>query len=354
MKLFKQILLGIVVIVMPIAASAQEVCGIEGVTYNNLFKNGFEALLLAAQQKATTEHKAPSSVDMGRPMGIAPVPYGGTPTITITDPASSGSIAGRTLQLRGTISGPINTGVSVNGIPAFVQGNQFVTPLLTLPSSGSTSMTATATTLDGATATDSKTLTASASNGVRLISPKPAEFFNRPVKFALEVDSAISIQQLTVDFNGDGTPEFTGTDPLLVPNTYTYAQPGFYTAEARITTNQSTILVSKTIHAANDVTELRTRACSVYGALRARLIANDVLGAINVFPADNRSLYQAMFNALGSNRPVFAGRLGTIATGLLSLHGASMTVITTDEGQPQAYRVRIEQGGDGVWRIEEL
>jgi hypothetical protein len=98
----------------------------------------------------------------------------------------------------------------------------------------------------------------------------------------------------------------------------------------------------------------RTRVCSVYGVLRARLNTNDVAGAIQVFQQESRATYEAFFNALGSNRPVFSMRMGTIATGLLTIIDASMTVITTNQGQARAYRVRFGQGADGVWRIEEM
>ena len=343
-------------------ANAQEICGVQGVGYNSLFKNGFEALLSAAA--ATTEtpknitqpSKVLSVISLGSPVGFAPVANGGTPTILITSPSANGSIVGRTLQIRGTLTGPINTGVSVNGVPAYVQENQFVTSLITLPATGQTTLTATATTLDGAIATDAITVSPGPGNGVIFTSAKRAEYTNRAVNFAFSLDPTITVQSITVDFNGDGTPEFTGSNPSLVPTAYTYTQSGVFTAEARVTTvgPNSQVLVSKTIIGAIDIVDHRTRVCSVYGALRARLTANDVPGAIKVFPQESRATYEALFNALGTNRPVFATRMGTIATGLLTLIDASMTIVTTNQAQTRAYRVRFAQGADGVWRIEEM
>lgn len=340
-------------------SAAQEVCGLEGIAYNNMFKNGFESgsQTNASSQSPRTESAEAAAAqrwNTAKPLAIAPIPDGGTPTISITEPASDGPISGRTFQIRGTVTGPINTGVSVNGIPAFVQNNQFSTPVLTLPEAGNTTFTATARTLDGATATAVQTHSASSPTGVQFIAGKAGEFYSRPVRFALTINPTLTVQQLTVDYNGDGTPEFTGTDPSLAPGSYTYTQPGIYTAIARVTTVQAGLLETRTIHAALDGAELRTRACSVYGALKARLNANNVAAAILVFPADTRPLYEATFNALGANRPQFASRLGTIATGLLTLQTASLTVVTTDEPQPKSYRIRIAQGSDGVWRIEEM
>ncbi len=335
-------------------AGAQEVCGLQGVTYNNMFRNGFEANTPGSAVQKTDQTELLGLWNFDKPIAIAPIPSGGSPAITITEPASSGPIPGHFVQLRGTVSGPINTGVSVNGIPAHVQNNEFVTPILTLSESGPTTFTATATTLDGATASVGQIHDSVAANGVRLTANKTAEFPNRPVRFSLTVDPALAIQQITVDFDGDGTPEFTGANPLLLPATYTYSQPGIYTAEARVTTASAGVLTSTQTHVAVDVVELRIRACSVYGALRTRLTANDVAAAILVFPGEHRPLYEATFNALGTNRPVYAGRLGTIATGLLTPLSASLTVITTDEAPPQAYRIRVVQASDGVWRIEEM
>lgn len=341
---------------VPMVVSAQEICGLQSVAYNNPAKNGFEVLLLAAQQSASAPkpHDATkATLNLGPPAGFAPIPSGGTPTITITQPAS-GAISGRKLQMFGMITGPVNTGVMVNGFPAHVQGNQFVTPILTLPATGTTTLTATATTLDGATASASLDVTAGTENGIRLMSAKVAEFSNRPVDFSVTINPSVVVTQITVDFNGDGVAEFTGTDPSLIPAFYTYPQPGIYTAELRVTQAVGQPLISKVTVAAIDIVELRTRACSVYGALRARLTANDVPAAIRVFPEENRARYEVMFNALGSNRPIFASRLGTIATGILTLQDANLSVITTENGQPRAYSVRFAQANDGVWRIEGL
>jgi hypothetical protein len=337
---------------------AQEICGLTGVGYTNLFKNGFEVLLATTANRVKASDKnapAKSNIDLGLPMGMAPIPNGGSPTIVITDPPADGVITGKRLQVRGSITGPVNTGVAINGVPAYIQGNQFVSRTLTLPV-GNTILIATATTMDGASATTSRTVTTSAESALQFKSQKVAEFSNKVAKFDLQVGGAISVQSITADFNGDGTPEFSGSNPALVPRVFQYTSPGIYTAEIKIVTMPpgSQTIVAKTIVGAIDIVSLRTQACSVYGALRTRIAANDVAGAVNVFPQENRPPYTAFLNDLGANRPIFAGRLGTIATGLLSLDDANLTLITIENGQPNGYRLRVAQGRDGVWRIEDL
>ena len=355
----KKILLIIAPLLIPSIGFPQEICGLQNVSYNNVFKNGFEQLIAAAsakELKVKSNASKSAQPDLGAPMGMAPIPNGGTPTITITSPAANGILVGRKLQIRGTITGPINTGVSVNGVAAYVQGNQFSTSILTLPSTGAIAITALAKTLDGAVANATRMMSAGPENGVVFTSAKPAEYTNRPVSFNLSVQPSIVIQQVSVDFNGDGIAEFTGSNPSLIPSSYTYAQPGVFSAEATVVTAppNSQTFTSKAIIAAIDIVDHRIRVCSVYGTLRQRLTANDVAGAIRVFPQENRPQYEALFNALGTNRPVFATRMGTIATGLLTLTDANMTVITNSAGTTSAYKVRFAQGADGVWRIEDM
>jgi hypothetical protein len=158
-------------------------------------------------------------------------------------------------------------------------------------------------------------MSAGPENGVVFTSAKPAEYTNRPVSFNLFVQPSIVIQQVSVDFNGDGIAEFTGANPSLVPSSYAYAQPGVFSAEATVVTAppNSQTFTSKAIIAAIDIVDHRIRV-----------------------------------------RPVFATRMGTIATGLLTLTDANMTVITNSAGTASAYKVRFAQGADGVWRIEDM
>ena len=100
-----------------------------------------------------------------------------------------------------------------------------------------------------------------------------------------------------------------------------------------------------------DVVTQRERACAVYGALRTALAANDLEASLRPFTTHQQEALRPIVTALGSNRAVFAARLGTIANGVIGLHGAELTILRTEEGLPVAYPLGIAAGADGVWRI---
>ena len=146
------------------AATAQEICGLASVQYNLMHSDGFEgqqALNAASAQPSGSEAQpAPNAKAqtspvsaLGTPLGYAPkIAKGVAPTITIVSPSNAATLLGRTFEIRGTFTGPVNTGVSINGSPARTFGNQWVaTPIR--PPSGPFTISAIATAYDGATAT---------------------------------------------------------------------------------------------------------------------------------------------------------------------------------------------------------
>ena len=152
-----------------------------------------------------------------------------------------------------------------------------------------------------------------------------------------------------IDFDGDTVNDYDGPLPA-VPKQFTYAAPGFYTARVSATVDGALVSADATVVAA-DVVVQRQRACSVYGALREALAADDLEASLRTFAVPKQEAFRPFFTSLGSNRTVFATRLGTIANGLIGLEGAELSVLRIENDQPYGYPLGIASGEDGVWRI---
>jgi hypothetical protein len=362
LNLVLRISLGMVILFSAITtAIGQEICGLASVQYNQMHSDGFEgAQPTSASASISNTHEMSSAVadtkaalrapfDLGKPIGYAPkIAKGVAPTITIVVPTNGATLPGRTFEIRGTFTGPINTGVSINGSPARTFGNQWVAAPIR-PAAGPFTINAIATAYDGMTASASRNLTVG--NAAPAIELLPKQFGNiAPAKigFGLRITGVVS-GNVRIDFNGDSVNDYDG--PLAtVPTSFAYTVPGAYTAraEALIDSVPSSSEISVVIA---DVVVQRERACAVYGALREALAADDLEASLRAFVLPKQEAFRPFFTSLGSNRVVFATRLGTIANGLIGLESAELSVLRIESGEPYGYPLGIASGEDGVWRI---
>jgi len=325
--------------------SGNEVCGIVGST-DVIFKNGFEIAdqTLAVLRTMRSVTKSPAG--------------SGTPTITITFPAAGQTLASTTTPVTGTFTGPADTGVVVNGVLAYTSGTSFLVPDVPL-ASGSNTLQAVATTLPGATAQSSVSVTQGGTIGsVALTSTSLTGFAPFATVFSPVITGNVAISQLKIDFDGNGIDDVVTTSPTT-PLPHTYATPGLYTARLTIvdnttTPNPTTYVVYQRVLAQDNV-ELRETLCSVYGYLRTNLSAANVTSAVLAFDPDRRAHYQNLFGSISNaNLPVAASRLGTIANGLISTDYAQLKVVKTFQGTTASFPMNFSRDDSGVWRIDSM
>lgn len=323
--------------VLATTSFAQEVCGLQTASFDIIFIDGFNE---------------PAS-GLGPPLStVLPPALGVTPTVAVTYPSTGTTIASNKVQVVGTFTGPINTGISVNGIRAYVKDGNFVTPDFTL-NSGANSLTVKATTLDGQTATTLLSVTSTPSPGnITLFSDADAGYWPFGVGFKLNVPSSILVQSVAVDF-GDGSSGYTGTNPIAIPR-HLYTDAGIYTVQATITDDMSNQYTAQRRVAILDIVAQRQVLCAVYAHVRTRMAASDVLGAVQAFHLKQRKKYTNLFNALGVNLPAASTRLGTIANGTLSSVDAELILVTEQAGQVSGYPMHMSPDGTGVWRIDSM
>ncbi|HSX60818.1 MAG TPA: PKD domain-containing protein [Tahibacter sp.] len=316
-------------------AGASEVCGLQNAVFDGIFVDGFNV---------------PGS-GLGPAYGVVNAPASGvTPAISITSP-TGGSLPKGRVQVVGTVSGPPNVGVVVNGQRAYVFNGTFLTPELTLDPS-QTSLVAEATAPDGLSASASRSITVSTTDPDAALSVDAEVGFSPlPVRFSASVKTGLTVQSFSVDFQTDGTPDYTGSGPI--PAT-TYAAPGIYTASVTVTLSDSTTRTAAHKVIALDLAEHRADICSVYANLRARLLAQDANGAVRSLTGQLRKKLLSFFNALGSQMSTVAPGLGTLADGIIGLDTADLVAVKDASGTLRGYPVHMVRDRQGVWRIDAM
>jgi hypothetical protein len=322
------------------SSHAQEVCGLQDVNFDTIFVYGFDA---------------PSTGGgIGPPASTVPPPVlGVTPTIAITWPTANTALPLGKVQVTGTVTGSTNTGVAIAGTRAYVNNGMFVTPELTLDSTA-TALTATATTMDGLTASANVSVSVSATEpDAALTTGTPVGFSPLPVAFRLAVKSGLTLQSVAVDFDGNGSTDYTGTTADHLP-LYTYAAPGAYTATANLTFAGHAPVAARYRVIVLALPEQRTAICSVYAHLRARLTAQDGMGAGYALTGAVKDRLLPLFTALGNRMPGVAANLGTLADGLIGFDAADVTAVRDLTSEVRGYPVHFARDNNGVWRITSM
>jgi hypothetical protein len=267
---------------------------------HSIFKNGFEGTAAAFAAAAVP---VPSAFKIVRYDAKAL----GAPTVDITFPTANATVSTATTDVVGTYTGDLNTGIVVNGIRAYAQNGQFLAPSVPLVE-GASSLQATATTLDGQTGTDAISVTRSGLPALELKANVQKGLAPFRVRFAADASSIPGVvESVSVDFNGDATPDYTSPTLGALPS-YTYAAPGLFVAQITVTSvgGQTTTAQRRVFIA--DIAEHRARLCTVFAHMRQGLAANDVPSTVLALSSQLRPRFTTFFNGL-ANRPAAAAAL---------------------------------------------
>jgi hypothetical protein len=286
----------------------------------------------------------------------------GNLSVTIASPSPSATVSDTAVDVAGTFVGPTNTGITVNGVVAATVNGQFLASGVPL-TAGTNTLTITATTLPGATATTSETVT----QGGAPASPisltidgqsSPSGFAPATITFDYAIGALpnnASVQSVAIDVNGDGIFDYSAPTLAALPSGFVYSQPGMYTATFKVVdTNNNTYFAYRTV-LIKSVGAQRNMLCDVYAYLKDRLNAQDATGATNAYQAMVQGPYASLFTDPGANLPTIASTLGSIANGFIGQGYAEMIVVRDNADQTRnGFPLRMTLGPDGVWRIGEM
>jgi hypothetical protein len=273
----------------------------------------------------------------------------GNVSVAFTSPPDGAALSGFTTLVQGTVQAPPNSGVTVNGVLAMVDGaNKFYAqvPL----QAGSNAVTVTVTASTGQAITKSIAVT---SDGV-------------PPFLSIDVSATEGVSPLTVTYTLTNTGTTDAT--VLVNGGSQFTVPAGQTVP--LTSNFTGIgAIFRTISATNgaggsmswtfavlldDPAQLDQRLKAVWNGMNTALIVGDKATAMNYLSTGAQAIYGPVFDKLMPFMSDIVASFSTPQMGTVSSDLSEYAVTRSIDGVNNVFFLYFTKDGNGVWRLDSM
>jgi hypothetical protein len=289
------------------------------------------------------------------------------PVSIVVDGAASinidGALAGATIGddnvlVRGVVSAPANSAVTVNGIVTHIDdlGRFQANDVPLVP--GSNTITAVVTSQDGQTSSQSITLD-STGPGPFVVHAAPTEGLELlQVTFTIENPDNTAFQRIDVDLDNNGFPNVIVTPGQFVDGrvTLTATYPvGTWLAVFKAYDDQNNVIYSTSKSIVVLLPQLLQGSLrSIYDGMLTRLRAGNIAGAMTAFTGSAYDKYNDIFTQLAPSLGTIVDAVGEIQEITFNLDMAEMTLRRETPEGPRSFMVYLIRSEDGIWRIDGM
>ncbi len=269
--------------------------------------------------------------------------------VVFDTPANNSTIIGPSVQVTGTVLNTTGaeTGVTVNGIPATVNGTRFLANAVDLLQ-GTNTITVIATDVNGLTSTATRSVTSQTGNYIRVKSNINSGV--APLDIALTVNGSFSISSSTLNYTG---PVAVSLLPESTPTSYFVRLPaeGVYTLTVQVTgpdgqTYEDSVVI--TIFSKN---KLDTMLRNKWRTVNLYLSSGNISPALTHFTSPVRTKYQAVFDEIASLLPIILVTYQGLTSISIDDELATYKLTTLEGTELHAYDIVFEKDEDGIWRL---
>lgn len=275
------------------------------------------------------------------------------PLIQVTEPMDGADIESSYVIVKGSVDGPANIGVTVNGIVAKRvdenHGSQFVAwvPL----AEGANEIEVLATTLSRQQVSHTLSVNRVGSSPVQFFVSESSGLTPLENRLRLINEGASPIAQVDIDYQGDGSIDETLVDDFERDLQYVYNAEGIYYPTVIVTVEDGTqYILTQVVNAVSEayiLAELEDHWSSMNNAL-----INGNLGLALEHIAISRSeKYRRQFTYLLPGMPEIITSYSPLHIESLSPDHAFVHVVRNIDGENRVFTIGFNQDIFGVWRI---
>jgi Glucodextranase, domain B/Bacterial Ig domain len=278
---------------------------------------------------------------------------GSPPQISITSPIQGVLIAQNRTQVTGTVQGSFNTGVVVNGIIALVHNNTFVADNVPLVA-GQNTLAVEATALGTQSTQVQVTVTSEGAPVALEVQASPTSRIGPlAVTFAYQFSSTTPFQNLSMDFDGNGTVDFTTTDPNA-PLQYTYTAPGLYVAQLQATDQQSIRHTANVTIVVHDTVVLDAMFKNLWSGMNTALLNGDIATALLFLDSAAQAKYEQVWRVLQPHMADIVASYSPVRALSISDSIGEYGLNRTINGEKRLFLIYFLKNDDGVWRLTAM
>lgn len=282
--------------------------------------------------------------------GIAPAI-----SVVIDSPVEGATVTGPSVAVTGAVinTSGAETGVTINGIPAAINGNRFILNQAPVQS-GANSLVVTATDFNGLTGTITRSVTAQAGHYLRIV--PSVEWGTAPLDLTLTLSGSFSITTPHVSVTGPMALTLAqGTNPTEFIATVT--AEGSYTVTATaVGPDGQTYSASVTVTVVNR-TKLENLLQAKWAGMKAKIAATDINGALGYIANKPQTRYREFLTALGAQLPLMNDYLRDIELVYMTDGYAKCRLYRNKTIMGQVYNIEYvvyfvqEQG---IWKLYQF
>lgn len=273
--------------------------------------------------------------------------------ITIDSPSDNANISSNRVTVTGSIHNPahVETGVTINGMAASLNNNQFAINNVPL-NAGQNTITVTATDVNGTTATKSIAVNATIPENFITLSAYP-ESGAAPLEVSLRINGSFSITNPIMTSTGPGIVEPLESNN---PDEYKYKMitAGVYYFSAQVTgpdgnTYQDTIAITVLPLAKVDAL-LKEK----WAKLTNLLNQGDTASALSLILPSKRVNYEIVFNLLKNQWPAIIATYSNFSVINIEDAIAKYELSAMKNGKTYVYQIDFIKDSSGLWLINEF
>ncbi len=273
--------------------------------------------------------------------------------LVITSPNDQATINSDLIMVSGMVQAPANSGITVNGVVAAIDGTgHFYANGVTL-SEGSNGIAATLTTPDGQATTQSITVTSTGPSPVKVAASPTQGMAPLVVTFSISAQPGITLQKVEFDFDGNGSIDQTLIAPAWA-STATYSGTGTLSPIVKVTDAQGNVYSQTIPIVLTDPAQLDQILRAVWSGMTNALAAGNKATAMRYLSASAQDRYGPVFDALLPNmQPIVATFSAPQSIGLSGDLG-EYAINRMVNGVNALFFIYFTLDGDGVWRLSSM
>jgi hypothetical protein len=274
-------------------------------------------------------------------------------TISITSPADGAAINKPSTTVVGTVtSNADEVWVTVNGMPAVIYGNQFVVNNLPL-TNGSNRIIVNSMDSNGAMTRTETTVTADiTTQSVQLSSNVMSGIAPLTVYFTLSSSLTNTIASYQIDYEGDGTIDYSGSTFDNI--SHTYSTEGIFYPKITMTDSKGNVYADACMIVVQNKAAIDSLLLAKWQAFKKALAAGRINDAVKYFAARSKTAIRSQLTALSQKLRQIVSDMGVITLVDVKGHNAEYDLRTIRNNKTYSFQVLFIQDSDGAWRIRSF